>query len=63
VKLPEIMKAKTKPLATIPLAELATGGASRVKVVKTEPPPARRRGIMVKDANELFTELSKRGLV
>ena len=37
--------------------------AGRVKVTKTEPPPARQRGIMVKDANELFAELSKRGLV
>jgi electron transfer flavoprotein beta subunit len=63
VKLPEIMKAKTKPLATIPLAELGITGEPRVRVLKTEPPPGRQRGIMVKDANELFAELSKRGLV
>ena len=63
VKLPEIMKAKTKPLATIPLAELGVSGAPRAKVLKTEPPPARQRGIMVKDTNELYAELSKRGLV
>jgi electron transfer flavoprotein beta subunit len=63
VKLPEIMKAKTKPLATIPLSELGVSGAPRVKVLKTEPPPARQRGIMVKDSNELYAELSKRGLV
>src|SRR5689334_18725724 len=44
VKLPEIMKAKTKPLATLslkdlPLGDVAGGGAARVKVLKTEPPP------------------------
>ena len=62
VKLPEIMKAKTKPLATIPLAELGSAARDlRVKVTKTEPPPARQRGIMVKDAAELFAELSQAG--
>ena len=66
VKLPEIMKAKSKPLATLSLADLGlaeTAGASRVKVTRTEPPPGRQRGIMVKDAGELFAELHKRGLV
>jgi electron transfer flavoprotein beta subunit len=63
VKLPEIMKAKTKPLATIPLADVHGSGAPRVKVTKTEPPPGRQKGIMVKDAGELFAELHKRGLV
>ena len=67
VKLPEIMKAKTKPLATLSLADVgladAADGAARVKVTRTEPPAARQRGILVKDAAELFTELHKRGLV
>jgi len=63
VKLPEIMKAKTKPLEIIPLASLGGGSDLRVKVTMTEPPPARQRGIMVKDAGELFAELHKRGLV
>jgi len=63
VKLPEIMKAKTKPLTTIPLAEVGGPGTARVKVQKTEPPAGRQRGIMVKDTAELFAELSKRGLV
>jgi electron transfer flavoprotein beta subunit len=63
VKLPEIMKAKTKPLASIPLAELGISADMRVKVTKTEPPPARQRGIMVKDTAALFAELHKRGLV
>src|SRR3954451_2052736 len=62
VKLPEIMKAKSKPLATLPLADLGVSGPPRVKTLKMEPPPGRQRGIMVKDAGELFAELSKRGL-
>ena len=41
----------------------AAARTSRVKVTKTEPPPARQRGIMVKDTAELFAELHKRGLV
>ena len=44
VKLPEIMKAKTKPLETIPLASLGAASDPRVKVTRTEPPPARQRG-------------------
>jgi electron transfer flavoprotein beta subunit len=63
VKLPEIMKAKTKPLATIPLAEVGGGGTPRVKIARTEPPAGRQRGIMVKDTASLFNELHKRGLV
>jgi electron transfer flavoprotein beta subunit len=63
VKLPEIMKAKTKPLASIPLADVGGASTARVKTIKTEPPPGRQRGIMVKDTAELFAELSKRGLV
>ncbi len=63
VKLPEIMKAKSKPLSTIPLSEVGGAGEARVKVLKTEPPPGRQKGIMVKDAGELFAELRKRGLV
>src|SRR6188508_1183632 len=62
VKLPEIMKAKTKPLTSIPLSEVGGASTPRIKVTRTEPPPGRQRGIMVKDAAELFAELHKRGL-
>ena len=34
VKLPEIMKAKTKPLATIPLSEVGSAGTPRIKVIR-----------------------------
>ena len=33
MKLPEIMKAKTKPLATIPLSEVGGAGTPRIKVI------------------------------
>lgn len=63
VKLPEIMKAKAKPLVSLSLADVGGASEARVKVLKTEPPPVRQRGIMVKDAAELYGELRKRGLV
>jgi len=63
VKLPEIMKAKTKPLATLPIAEMGVAGEARSRITRTEPPPGRQRGIMVKDTASLFAELHKRGLV
>src|SRR5688572_32987782 len=63
VKLPEIMKAKTKPLTTIPLGEMGGSGTARVRTSKTEAPAGRQRGIMVKDTPALFAELHKRGLV
>ena len=63
VKLPEIMKAKKKPLETIPLAELGIEVSRQFTVVATEPPPERARGIMVSSVAELVAELRKRGLV
>ena len=63
VKLPEIMKAKTKPLATIPLAELGISADMRVKVTKTEPPPRASAASWSRTRPRLFAELHKRGLV
>jgi electron transfer flavoprotein beta subunit len=63
VKLPEIMKAKSKPLETITFAALGVEPDTRVKIISTEPPHPRQRGIMVKDTPALFAELQKRGLV
>src|SRR5690242_5977898 len=63
VKLPEIMKAKKKPLETLPLASLGVSASQRVKPVKYEPPPQRQKGVMVKTAQELVEALKKKGLV
>ena len=63
VKLPDIMKAKKKPLDTLDLASLGVEAVQQVQMVKFEPPAQRSRGVMVKDAQELFEALQKKGLV
>jgi electron transfer flavoprotein beta subunit len=63
VKLPEIMKAKKKPLETLALAALGVTPKQRVKPVRYEPPPQRQKGVMVKSAQELVEALKKKGLV
>jgi electron transfer flavoprotein beta subunit len=63
VKLPDIMKAKKKPLDTIPLASLGIDTTPQFKVLKYEPPAARSKGVMVKDVGELVAVLKQKGLV
>jgi electron transfer flavoprotein beta subunit len=63
VKLPEIMKAKKKPLETLALSALGVSPRQRVKPVRYEPPPQRQKGIMVKTPQELIEALKKKGLV
>ena len=63
IKLPDIMKAKKKPLAVTDLGTLGVNISPQFKVLKTEAPPQRARGIMVKDVPELLAEMRKRGVV
>jgi electron transfer flavoprotein beta subunit len=63
VKLPEIMKAKKKPLETIAIADLGVDTASQFRTVKYDPPAARSKGVMVKDVNELVAALKQKGLI
>ncbi len=63
VKLPDIMKAKKKPLETLDMAALGVEAKERYRQIKFEPPAARSKGIMVKNAEELVTALRKKGLV
>ncbi len=63
VKLPDIMKAKKKPLDIKSLADLGVAEAAAFKTVKVEPPPSRSKGIMVKDVGELVGALKQKGLV
>ncbi len=63
VKLPDIMKAKKKPLETLALSALGVEPKQRVKAVKFEPPPVRQKGVMLKSAAELAEALKKKGLV
>jgi electron transfer flavoprotein beta subunit len=63
VKLPEIMKAKKKPLETLTLAALGIEVRQRLKAVRFEPPAQRQKGIKVKDAAELVELLKKKGVL
>ena len=63
VKLPDIMKAKKKPLDITSLDALGISAGAYLKTVKTEPPAQRQKGVMVKDAAELVGVLKKKGLI
>lgn len=63
VKLPDIMKAKRKPLDVIPLSDLGVSSENDLQFTHHAPPPVREKGIMVEDAAQLVAELKNRGLV
>jgi electron transfer flavoprotein beta subunit len=63
VKLPDIMKAKRKPLDVVPLDDLGIAIESDLAVSHYAPPPQREKGIMVEDTARLVQELKNRGLV
>jgi electron transfer flavoprotein beta subunit len=63
VKLPDIMKAKKKPLDTLTLAELGVESRAQLKIVRFEPPAQRQKGVLVKDVAELVGALRKRGVL
>lgn len=63
VKLPDIMKAKKKPMDTLSLADLGVEPAAALKVIKTEAPAARGGGRKVTSAEELVKELKNKGLL
>jgi len=63
VKLPDIMKAKKKPLDVTDLATLGVSAEPGLKAVLTEAPKGRSKGIVVKDVAELVDALKKKGLV
>ena len=63
VKLPDIMKAKKKPLDVTSLEALGVSSAVLLKTVKTEPPSQRQKGVLVKDVAELVDALKKKGLI
>ena len=63
VKLPDIMKAKKKPLDTLSLADVGITDAGAFKSVKVEPPPQRQKGVMVKDVAELVAAMKQKGFI
>ena len=63
IKLPDIMKAKSKPLETIAFDELGVDVGDTLKTLSHAAPPKRRKGVMVKDAAELVAALKQKGLL
>ncbi len=63
VKLPDIMKAKKKPLDTIALDDLGIEAGPEIRETAYEPPAARERGVMVDDVAGLVAALKDKGLV
>ncbi|HWU48622.1 MAG TPA: electron transfer flavoprotein subunit beta/FixA family protein [Asticcacaulis sp.] len=61
--LPNIMKAKKKPLETKSVADYGVDVAPRLKVVKVTEPPKRSAGIKVADAAELVSKLKTAGVL
>lgn len=63
VKLPDIMKAKKKPLDTIAVADLGVVPAPAYRCTAFEPPAERQKGIIVEDVAGLVSALKEKGLV
>jgi electron transfer flavoprotein beta subunit len=63
VTLPNIMKAKKKPLETVKPADLGVDVTPRLKTLKVAEPPKRSAGIMVKDVAELVAKLKNEAKV
>ncbi|MFN7114787.1 MAG: electron transfer flavoprotein subunit beta/FixA family protein [Alphaproteobacteria bacterium] len=61
--LPNIMKAKQKPLATVTPADLGIDVTPRITVLKVSEPPVRKSGIKVKDVAELVDKLKNEAKV
>ncbi len=56
-KLPDIMKAKRKPIDSIDVSSLDIDVSPRLSVLKVDEPPVREAGIKVADAAELIDKL------
>jgi electron transfer flavoprotein beta subunit len=61
--LPNIMKAKKKPLDEKSPADYGVNPSPRLKVVKTEDSPKRLAGVKVKSVGELVAKLKEAGAI
>ena len=61
--LPNIMKAKKKPLETIDASELGIDTKPRIEQIKVEEPPKRKAGIKVANVEELVQKLKNEAKV
>jgi electron transfer flavoprotein beta subunit len=60
--LPNIMKAKSKPLDTKTPADFGVDTAPRIRTVKVSEPPVRSTGIKVADVDELVAKMKALGI-
>ncbi|MDE2462043.1 MAG: electron transfer flavoprotein subunit beta/FixA family protein [Gammaproteobacteria bacterium] len=63
VKMPDIMKARSKLLQTLKLAELGVAAAPKLEIKHYAPPPQRVGGKKVADVPALVTALKERGVL
>ncbi|SAL59976.1 electron transfer flavoprotein subunit beta [Caballeronia choica] len=63
VTLPNIMKAKKKPLETLKLADFGVDVTPRLKTLKVVEPPKRSAGVMVPDVKTLVEKLKNEAKV
>ena len=63
VKMPDIMKAKSKPLAVLKLAELGVTAPPALEHLSYAPPPQRSGGHKVESVQQLVKELRDRGVL
>jgi electron transfer flavoprotein beta subunit len=61
--LPNVMRARQKPLEIRPVADFAVDIAPRLDVTLVEPPPARLGGVMVGSVDELIDRLRREARV
>ena len=62
-KLPNIMKAKKKPLEETSIGDLGVDATPRLKSIKVEEPPARKGGVKVSNVAELVDKLKNEAKV
>jgi len=62
VKLPDIMKAKKKPLEQIALSDMGVDTGPTIRELTFEPPVERARGVIVDDVAGLIAALKDKGL-
>ncbi|OLL23039.1 Electron transfer flavoprotein subunit beta [Neolecta irregularis DAH-3] len=63
VSLPNIMKAKKKPIKSIKAEDLGIDIYPRLKTIKVTEPPARKGGAKVKNVDELISRLKEVGAI
>ncbi len=61
--LPNIMKAKKKPIQELNIEDLGIDTTPRINLIKVEEPPKREKGIMVESVDELINKLKNEAKV